>query len=103
MEPCPPPGTMRRPSGPAPSAPEPGGGRGPGSPGGARGARRLRRRGGVPRLLPDVRSIFPAPGEPPDSGHGHGHRFVPRALRRGWCDLCGAAVRERALRCDCEC
>ncbi|XP_066060291.1 LOW QUALITY PROTEIN: ras association domain-containing protein 5-like [Chamaea fasciata] len=71
-----------------------------GSPGGAKAARRLRRRGGAPRLLPDVRSIFAAPREPPERGRGH--RFAPRLPRRGWCDLCGEAVRERALRCDCS-
>ncbi|XP_041577174.2 ras association domain-containing protein 5 isoform X1 [Taeniopygia guttata] len=96
--PPPAPGSMRRwPPGPA-APPAPPGGRSPGSPGGARAARRLRRRGGAPRLLPDVRSIFAAPREPPESGRGH--RFAPRLPRRGWCDLCGEAVRERALRCD---
>nr|XP_054504705.1 LOW QUALITY PROTEIN: ras association domain-containing protein 5 [Agelaius phoeniceus] len=92
--PPPVPGSMRRrPPGPAatPARPE-------GSPGGARAARRLRRRGGAPRLLPDVRSIFGAPESPPERGRGH--RFAPRLPRRGWCDLCGEAVRERALRCD---
>ncbi|XP_068851776.1 ras association domain-containing protein 5 isoform X1 [Aphelocoma coerulescens] len=96
--PPPVPGSMRRrPPGPA-ASPAPAGGRSPGSPGGARAARRLRRRGGAPRLLPDVRSIFAAPREPPERGRGH--RFAPRLPRRGWCDLCGEAVRERALRCD---
>lgn len=96
------PGSMRRgPPGPVPPGPEPRDGRALGSPGGARAARRLRRRGGAPRLLPDVRNIFAAPREAAERGRGH--RFVPRAPRRGWCDLCGAAVRERALRCDCEC
>ncbi|XP_062450857.1 ras association domain-containing protein 5, partial [Rhea pennata] len=70
-------------------------------PGGARAARRLRRRpgGAAARLLPDVRSIFAAPREAA-AERGRGHRFVLRALRGGWCDLCAAAVRERALRCD---
>ncbi|XP_065596492.1 ras association domain-containing protein 5 isoform X2 [Cyrtonyx montezumae] len=90
---------MRRgPPGPSPPGPEPRDGRAPGSPVGARAARRLRRRGGSPRLLPDVRNIFASPRDAAERGRGH--RFVPRAPRRGWCDLCGAAVRERALRCD---
>ncbi|XP_075632172.1 ras association domain-containing protein 5 isoform X1 [Balearica regulorum gibbericeps] len=92
-----PPGSAPRPASPA-VPPEPMGGRSPGSPGGARAARRLRRRGGAPRLLPDVRSIFAAPREPVE--HGRGHRFAFRPPRRGWCDLCGEEVRERALRCD---
>ncbi|XP_071624664.1 ras association domain-containing protein 5 isoform X3 [Heliangelus exortis] len=92
------PGSMRRRL-PGPSVPsDPVCGRSPGSPGGARAARRLRRRGGAQRLLPDVRSIFAAPREPAERGRGH--RFAPRPPRRGWCDLCGEAVRERALRCD---
>lgn len=96
------PGSMRRgPPGSASPDPEPRNGRALGSPGGARAARRLRRRGGTPRLLPDVRNIFASPREAAERGRGH--RFVPRAPHRGWCDLCGAAVRERALRCDCEC
>lgn len=98
------PGSMRRcPPGPASPAvaPQPVGGRSPGSPGGARAARRLRRRGGAPRLLPDVRSIFAAPREPAERGHGH--CFALRPPRHGWCDLCGEAVRECALRCDREC
>ncbi|XP_033925757.1 ras association domain-containing protein 5 [Melopsittacus undulatus] len=92
----PPPASMRRlPPGPSTVM----GGRTPGSPGGARAARRrLRRRSGTPRLLPDVRSIFVAPREPAERGRGH--RFGPRPPRRGWCDLCGEAVRERALRCE---
>ncbi|XP_048782081.1 ras association domain-containing protein 5 isoform X2 [Lagopus muta] len=90
---------MRRgPPGSAFPDPEPRNGRALGSPGGARAARRLRRRGGTPRLLPDVRNIFASPREAAERGRGH--RFVPRAPHRGWCDLCGAAVRERALRCD---
>ncbi|KAM6040742.1 uncharacterized protein LJ206_019727 [Theristicus caerulescens] len=93
-----PPGPTPRPGSPA-APPEPMGGRSPGSPGGARAARRrLRRRGGAPRLLPDVRSIFAVPREPAELGRGH--RFALRPPPRGWCDLCGEAVRERALRCD---
>ncbi|KAM9595497.1 ras association domain-containing protein 5 isoform 1-T1 [Morphnus guianensis] len=107
--PCPPrplppsvPASMRRrrpPPGP-PVPPEATTGRSPGSPGGAGAVRlrRLRRRGGTPRLLPDVRSIFTVPGETAERGRGH--RFVLRPPPRGWCDLCGEAVRERALRCD---
>ncbi|XP_054251836.1 ras association domain-containing protein 5 [Indicator indicator] len=85
-----------------PPLPEPMGGRSPGSPGGAGAAaavrRRLRRRGGAQRLLPDVRSIFGVPREAAEPGRGHSFAFRPP--RRGWCDLCGEAVRERALRCD---
>ncbi|XP_054032344.1 ras association domain-containing protein 5 isoform X2 [Dryobates pubescens] len=97
------PGSMHRwPPGSA-VPPEPMGGRSPGSPGGARAAaaavrRRLRRRGGAQRLLPDVRSIFGVPREAAERGRGHSFAFRPP--RRGWCDLCGEAVRERALRCD---
>ncbi|CAM4663730.1 unnamed protein product, partial [Lepidochelys olivacea] len=61
---------------------------------------RLRRRSGAPRLLPDVRTIFEQPRDPrlrPETGAGH--RFAAFALGRGWCDLCGRAVQQRALRC----
>ncbi|XP_054837705.1 ras association domain-containing protein 5 isoform X1 [Eublepharis macularius] len=61
---------------------------------------RLRLRPTAPRLLPDVRTIFEQPRDPrvrPEKGEGH--RFEAFPLRRGWCDLCGEAVLQRALRC----
>ncbi|KAM8795872.1 inhibitor of nuclear factor kappa-B kinase subunit epsilon [Eudromia elegans] len=46
-----------------------------------------------------IERIFAAPREAAE-GAGRGHRFAPRPPRSGWCDVCAAAVRERALRCD---
>ncbi|XP_070601643.1 ras association domain-containing protein 5 isoform X1 [Erythrolamprus reginae] len=61
---------------------------------------RLRLRSGAPRLLPDVRTIFEQPRDPRvREEKGEGHRFEDFALWRGWCDLCGEAVQQRALRC----
>ncbi|XP_060087270.1 ras association domain-containing protein 5 isoform X1 [Heteronotia binoei] len=61
---------------------------------------RLRLRSAAPRLLPDVRTIFEQPRDPRVRHEkGEGHRFDAFALWPGWCDLCGEAVRQRALRC----
>ncbi|XP_025027652.1 ras association domain-containing protein 5-like, partial [Python bivittatus] len=61
---------------------------------------RLRLRSGAPRLLPDVRTIFEQPRDPRvREEKGEGHRFEGFALWRGWCDLCGEAVQQRAPRC----
>uniref|UniRef100_A0A8C6XE92 Ras association domain-containing protein 5 n=1 Tax=Naja naja TaxID=35670 RepID=A0A8C6XE92_NAJNA len=61
---------------------------------------RLRLRSGAPRLLPDVRTIFEQPRDPRvREEKGEGHRFEGFTLWRGWCDLCGEAVQQRALRC----
>ncbi|XP_077190922.1 ras association domain-containing protein 5 isoform X2 [Paroedura picta] len=61
---------------------------------------RLRLRPAAPRLLPDVRTIFEQPRDPRVREEtGEGHRFDAVALWRGWCDLCGDAVHQRALRC----
>ncbi|CAI5777721.1 association domain-containing 5 isoform X1 [Podarcis lilfordi] len=61
---------------------------------------RLRLRSAAPRLLPDVRTIFEQPRDPRvREEKGEGHRFEAVALWRGWCDLCGEAVQQRALRC----
>ncbi|XP_053880896.1 ras association domain-containing protein 5 isoform X1 [Malaclemys terrapin pileata] len=61
---------------------------------------RLRLRSGAPRQLPDVRTIFEQPRDPRvREEKGEGHRFEVFALGRGWCDLCGEAVQQRALRC----
>ncbi|XP_061488095.1 ras association domain-containing protein 5 isoform X2 [Rhineura floridana] len=61
---------------------------------------RLRLRSGAPRLLPDVRTIFEQPRDPRvREEKGEGHRFEAFALWKGWCDLCGEAVQQRALRC----
>ncbi|XP_039176003.1 ras association domain-containing protein 5 isoform X1 [Crotalus tigris] len=61
---------------------------------------RLRLRSGTPRLLPDVRTIFEQPRDPRvREEKGEGHRFEGFTLWRGWCDLCGEAVQQRALRC----
>ncbi|KAL8179070.1 UNVERIFIED_CONTAM: hypothetical protein K2H54_059179 [Gekko kuhli] len=62
---------------------------------------RLRLRSAAPRLLPDVRTIFEQPRDPRvREEKGEGHRFEAfAALWPGWCDLCGEAVRQRALRC----
>ncbi|XP_070795898.1 ras association domain-containing protein 5 [Pituophis catenifer annectens] len=61
---------------------------------------RLRLRSGAPRLLPDVRTIFEQPRDPRvREEKGEGHRFEGFTLWKGWCDLCGEAVQQRALRC----
>uniref|UniRef100_A0ABM5G6T9 Ras association domain-containing protein 5 isoform X1 n=1 Tax=Pogona vitticeps TaxID=103695 RepID=A0ABM5G6T9_9SAUR len=94
----PPPGAPASP-GPAAPAAKPlraGGGGG----GGGLHCQRLRLRSAAPRLLPDVRTIFEQPRDPRvREERGEGHRFQAFALWRGWCDLCGAAVEQRALRC----
>lgn len=65
---------------------------------------RLRRRPGAPRPR-DVRSIFEQPQDPRvPAERGEGHCFAELPLRsgRGWCDLCGREVLQRALRCASE-
>lgn len=65
---------------------------------------RLRRRPGAPRPR-DVRSIFEQPQDPRvPAERGEGHCFEELTLRsgRGWCDLCGQEVLQRALRCSSE-